>query len=170
MKIPVFILIILLSVSFSLKAQKNSRTLDTKSDKEILIGICDREGLTAKPFSKWFKKEYRRYHPKRKIINRIKKDSINKFDIVIVMATWCGDSQREVPRFYKILDKVNYDESKLIVMCVDRNKEAPKARISKLNIERVPTIIIYLRGKEIGRIIETPEKNLEEDLLKFIGR
>ncbi len=169
MKVIIITLIAVLSVNLSLKSQINLRTTDSKSDKEILIGICNREGLLEKPFGKWFKKGYRRYHPKKKVIKTIKENNLNEYDIVIVMATWCGDSRREVPRFYKLLDKVNYNEKKLIVMCVDRNKEAPKSRMSKLHIERVPTFIFYHNGKEIGRIIETPEKSLEADLLKLIN-
>jgi len=162
------LIIILVSLSFSSYSQINNRVLDEKSNKEILLGLCNKDGMLEKPFCSWFKKGYRRYHPKSKVIKQLQESNIYKVDIVIVMATWCGDSRREVPHFYKILDKINFDESKMVVMCVDRQKQAPKARISKLNIEKVPTFIFYLNGKEIGRIIETPENKLEEDLLNII--
>lgn len=159
---------ILLTISYSGFSQKNNRTIDKKSNKEILIGLCDKEGMLEKPFCSWFKKGYRRYHPKKKIIKQLQESNIYKVDIVLVMATWCGDSRTEVPNFYKILNEINFDENKMIVMCVDRNKEALKSIISKLNIKKVPTFIFYIDGKEIGRIIETPENRLEKDLLKII--
>jgi len=160
--------LVLLTISFGSFSQKNNRIIDKKSNKEILIGLCNKEGMLEKPFCSWFKKGYRKYYPKRKVVKQLKESNIYKVDIVVIMATWCGDSRREVPHFYKILNKINFDNSKMMVMCVDRNKEAPKSQISKLNIKKVPTFIFYLNGKEIGRIIETPENRLEEDLLKII--
>jgi hypothetical protein len=35
-------------------------------------------------------------------------------------------------------------------------------------IERVPTFIVYGDGREIGRIVETPEGSLEEHLVKIL--
>jgi hypothetical protein len=32
----------------------------------------------------------------------------------------------------------------------------------------VPTIIFYENGKELGRIVESPEKTLETDILKIL--
>jgi len=37
-----------------------------------------------------------------------------------------------------------------------------------LDILKVPTIIFYLKGKEIGRIVETPVKSLEKDMARII--
>jgi len=37
----------------------------------------------------------------------------------------------------------------------------------KFKIERIPTFIFLRNGKEIGRIIETPVKSLEEDWVQF---
>ena len=35
-------------------------------------------------------------------------------------------------------------------------------------VERVATIIVYRDGEEIGRVVETPEGLLEEDLLEIV--
>jgi ribosomal protein L30E len=37
-----------------------------------------------------------------------------------------------------------------------------------LKVERVPTFIFYRDGKEIGRIVENPQKSLVEDFLEII--
>ena len=39
-----------------------------------------------------------------------------------------------------------------------------------MNIERVPTFIIYRGEKEIGRIVETPKKSLERDLWNIVKK
>jgi hypothetical protein len=40
----------------------------------------------------------------------------------------------------------------------------------RYRVERVATIIVTRGGAEIGRIVETPEKSLEEDLLDILER
>ncbi len=86
------------------------------------------------------------------------------------MGTWCSDSRREVPRFYKILDELNYPEEKVELINVDRNKVGIENSVDSLNIELVPTFIIYSKGEEIGRIIETPKESLEKDLAKILNK
>ena len=85
------------------------------------------------------------------------------------MATWCGDSKREVPRFYKILDALNFSEKKMQVISVDRNKKAEGFDLTSMNITRVPTFIFYKENKEIGRITERPTKSLEEDMFAILS-
>jgi uncharacterized protein (DUF1015 family) len=48
---------------------------------------------------------------------------------------------------------------------VDRTKTVEKM---ELEIEKVPTFIVYRNGEEIGRIIETPIKSMEEDLYEIL--
>ena len=84
------------------------------------------------------------------------------------MGTWCSDSRREVPRFYKILDSLNFPSAKVKLIMVDRKKEAAGIDISPFNIELVPTMIFYNDGLEDGRIIETPKETLEKDLEEIL--
>jgi len=50
----------------------------------------------------------------------------------------------------------------------DNYKRSPNGEEWGLNILRVPTIIFYKNGREINRIIETPNKSLEADMLKIL--
>ncbi|MCU0370461.1 MAG: thioredoxin family protein [Bacteroidales bacterium] len=52
---------------------------------------------------------------------------------------------------------------------VNRDKEAGLVETINYNIQKVPTFIIYRKGREIGRIIETPYTTLEKDLLMFFS-
>jgi len=36
------------------------------------------------------------------------------------MGSWCGDSQEQVPKFYKIISLLNFDENKIQLIAVDR--------------------------------------------------
>jgi len=162
------ILLILFFVVSILSAQeKNKMIIDDKSGKPILIGICDREAFSDSNFAWWFNSEYKLYSPEEIIIDSIKNHN-NEFAITIVMGTWCSDSRREVPNFYKLLDLLKFPEDKITLINIDRKKDGINTDISKLNIELVPTFIIYINGNEIGRIIETPIESLEKDLLKIL--
>ena len=56
----------------------------------------------------------------------------------------------------------------LKMICVDRDKKAEGTEVGDLNIEFVPTFIIYKNDEEVGRIIEEPKVTLEEDLKQIL--
>ncbi len=165
-----FTIIFTLMVIVKSYGQDNEKSctvvIDEKSSKPMLIGLCSRENLTKDTsFSWWFDSEYDYYEPEDSILKLINLDSIK---IVCVMGTWCSDSRREVPHFYKILDLLNYDFGNLSLYCVDRKKQAAGFDIEQFVIERVPTFIFYKNNSEIGRIIESPQETLERDILKIL--
>ena len=51
---------------------------------------------------------------------------------------------------------------------MDRNKTTPDTYENGLNITNVPTFIFYEKGVEINRIVESPIKSLEEDMLEIL--
>ncbi len=160
-------LILVMLITASLFAQ-NKIMIEEKSGKPYLIGICNREAFSDSNFAWWFNSNYDQYQVDSSEVIELKKE-INNYDITIVMGTWCSDSRREVPRFYKILDAIDYPSDKLTLINVDRKMKSIANEVDKMNIEYVPTIIIYRNEKEIGRIIETPEDILEKDLLLIIN-
>ncbi len=166
----IFMILFFNSIFISLNAQEKDKSyqlvIDEKSSKPMLIGICSRENfLSDTSFSWWFEVEYEYYEPEDSIVKLINLDSIK---IICVLGTWCSDSRREVPHFYKILDALNFKDENLIVYCVDRQKKAEGYDIDQFVIERVPTFIFYRNDSEIGRIIESPQETLERDLLKIL--
>jgi thiol-disulfide isomerase/thioredoxin len=147
--------------------EKNKFVTDEKSGKPMLIGLCDRTAFADSNFSWWFNSEYDNYTPDSAEVLKLSK-VINDVKITIVMGTWCSDSRREVPRFFKILDKAGYNLQYLTLICVDRKKTTPTGEADKLDIKFVPTFIIYEDAEEINRIIETPKETLEKDLALIV--
>ena len=145
----------------------NQIVIDEMIDEEILYGYCDREGLTIEPFSEWFQTEYNYYEIDQKTLDMVNAELLVNVEIKIVLGTWCHDSQRELPRFYKIADYLDFDNYMLIG--VNRAKLAKDTEVDELNIELVPTFIFYNAGKEIGRIIESPIESLEKDIVEIIS-
>ena len=86
------------------------------------------------------------------------------------MGTWCPDSRREVPRFMKILNIWQFPATKLTFIGVDNAKLSPVGEYNSLDIQRVPTFIIYKNNIEAGRIIENPTTSLEQDIVNILNR
>lgn len=161
-----FLLILL--IAGSLTAQdKNKLIQDGESGKPMLIGICDRTAFADTNFAWWLNSEYDVYNLDTATLASIG-NKLNDYNLTVVMGSWCSDSRREVPRFYKVLDTLKYDQAKLKLICVNRDKNDPAGDTDKLNIEAVPTFIFYKDDKEIGRIVESPKETLEKDILKIV--
>lgn len=134
----------------------------------MLIGKADRKGLEMKEFSDWFDPGYKDYTPNKEVIEKLK-PLIKDVDITLFMGTWCEDSHRDVPHLYKILDELNYDESKMIVYAVSEEKTTPQGYEDGKNIIQVPTIIFYKNGKELGRIVEYSIYTVEQDMQDILS-
>ena len=84
------------------------------------------------------------------------------------MATWCGDSRRETPRFFKILDETGFNQNNFELIAVNKNKKTPDNLQEGFTIIRVPTFIFYKDSEEVGRYVEYPRETLEKDILKIV--
>ncbi|MEW6456288.1 MAG: thioredoxin family protein [Acidobacteriota bacterium] len=107
------------------------------------------------------------YVPKQEIVNQLK-DVKKEILIEVILGTWCPDSETHVCSFIKVIDLVSNKKIKVKYFGISRGKTEPEYLIKDKNILKVPTFIVYIDGKEKGRIIETPEKTIEEDLLNII--
>ncbi len=164
----VFILGIVLLYACS---EVNNKTFtNEKNGKKELIGTCTRSGFDQKEFAAWFKPEYESYMPDAETIEKLKKHSFKKIGIKIIFGTWCGDSRREMPRFYKIKDMANMPENSISLTAVDSDKNSGDSALKNIEFTRIPTFIFYKKGKEIGRIVESCEASLEKDMLAILEK
>lgn len=90
-------------------------------------------------------------------------------EVVVVLGTWCSDSKQHVPRFLKIADLSGIAPSRITYYGVDRSKKSADGVTDQYRIELVPTFIFFKKGKEIGRITESPRNSLEEDILSILA-
>ena len=139
----------------------------------ILVGQLNRKAWEKKAYQDWFMREYQAYQLNEALLSDIQ-PVIESFDILVFLGTWCSDSRREVPRFYKIMDYLSFNEDQLHVIALDnhtdRYKQSPQHEEIGWEIEFVPTIILLRDGIEIGRITESPILTLEEDLWTILRR
>lgn len=146
----------------------NKEIMDPSINKRVMVGYCNKDGLEKGVFGEFFNPEFEKYKPSKRFIKRLT-PIIGQIEFTLVLGSWCGDSQKQVPRFYKVLKEAAYSDKRVKAIGVNREKLAILVDIKNLNIERVPTIIVYKNGLEIGRIVETPEKSIEKNLWKIIS-
>lgn len=90
-------------------------------------------------------------------------------EVTVFLGTWCGDSRREVPRFWKAVDLAGANVPFTIhYIGVDRQKKEPSAPVTNNNILYVPTFIVSREGREVGRIVEESPHGIEKDLLALL--
>lgn len=139
----------------------------------ILVGQINHEAWQMESYKYWFDHEYQAYDLDEATLSNLN-FSEKGLSVKVFLGTWCSDSQREVPRLYKILDYLAFDKAQLDVVGLDnhpdRYKQSPLGEEKVWNIEYVPTIIILKEGVEIGRIVESPVVSLEKDLLEILLR
>ncbi|HCC71186.1 MAG TPA: thiol reductase thioredoxin [Bacteroidales bacterium] len=134
-----------------------------------LLGDFSYSSLLNEPHDSWFDSEFNDYNIDDQAFIEIDRKGLGDIDIVVVLGTWCSDSRREVPRFMKIIESLQYDKKRMRFIGVDSYKEAPVQDYESLNIERVPTFIFYNNKNELGRIIEYPVASLEMDMLQILN-
>lgn len=168
----VFLLpIVLFFLVCSCLGQSINKVIIEPSGKEILLGEITKEGLQTNSFATWFIPNYKEYIVDVTNLKKIK-SKLRKYEIQVFLGTWCGDSRREVPRFFKILDALSFPEEKLETIALNHTKEqykkSPTGEEKGLDIIKVPTFVFYKKGKEVNRIVESPIESLEKDILSVL--
>jgi thiol-disulfide isomerase/thioredoxin len=133
------------------------------------IGQLTKDELMNSAETDWFKKGYNSYTPDQAAVGYLR--GIRPHIKVIAFGgTWCDDTHRELPHFYKIMDAAGIHEVNITVYSVDREKRSAAVDTKKYSLRRVPTFIVYYDGIEKGRVDETPAITLENDLVKILKR
>ena len=146
----------------------NGIIAQTKEDRNgNLVGKLEKIDFLQGKFKSWFEPEYKEYQPSKSALKKIRKN-IDGISIKVFMGTWCHDSHREIPRFYKIMEAVEMNVENIEVIGLTRGKRTPDDLQEGYNIKNTPSFIFYKGEKEIGRYIEQPRKSMEKDFLKII--
>lgn len=90
-------------------------------------------------------------------------------EVTVFLGTWCGDSGREVPRFWRALDEAgDAVPFQVRYIAVDEEKKQPAEAVTGNDIRYVPTFIVRREGREVGRIVEESPNGIEKDLLALL--
>ncbi len=164
---------VLLILSFAWLQTIAQEPARTPAANPKLIGIIRRAELEKEPYKAWFTAQYDHYTVQTGIIAPFA-SKLRQKQIIIFMGTWCGDTRREIPRFLRILDEMNFPSENLKLVCLDNEtpfyKQCPGNPEKGLGIHRVPTVLVMDNGTEAGRITEFPVISLEQDLTNILNR
>lgn len=131
-----------------------------------LVGLVSRADLEG--YVTWKELRAQDYTPDAGSLAAIRKLG-SGVEVVAIVATWCPDSKRDVPRFFKIADLAGFPLSAVKMVAVDRTKKDADGLTEKLAVTRVPTFVFFRDGNEVGRITERPIATLEVDMAAILG-
>ncbi len=137
----------------------------------VLVGRLAWRDLEALPG--WVE-EQTAYLPDSASVDRLAA-AAGRYRIVTILATWCSDSEREVPRLQRVFSDVGGDRFTHVMVGVDRTKRIHDPEVvADLGgdpvVDLVPTILVFDEaGLELGRIVETAEQPVEELIADFVA-
>jgi thiol-disulfide isomerase/thioredoxin len=133
-----------------------------------LLGHVTREQIRA--YDPWKRLFVDPYVPDAAAVATIRANA-DGIAVLLIVATWCPDSKREVPRFFAIMDGVGFRESQLTMVGVDRTKKDTEGLTEKWGVTRVPTFVFLRNGQEVGRVVErTPAgATLEGEIARVLA-
>jgi thiol-disulfide isomerase/thioredoxin len=133
-----------------------------------LLGTVTREDL--KSYASWKDLFTTGYTPDPAAVAAIKANA-KDVTVVLVLATWCPDSKRELPRYFAIMDAAGIGDTTLTSVGVDRSKKDAGGLTEKWGITRVPTFVFLRNGQEIGRFVERvpPGSTLEAEIARILS-
>jgi thiol-disulfide isomerase/thioredoxin len=113
-----------------------------------------------------FAEEYHRSEPSEDALDKMR--ALEGKSLVVLFGTWCHDSEREVPRLLKLIDRSGVKLDTLQLVAVDYNKADPNGVAVQYNLRYTATIIVKDQHKELGRIVERPKVSLADDFWEMV--
>jgi thiol-disulfide isomerase/thioredoxin len=131
------------------------------------FGEFSRDQLENSTHNSWFVENNNAHSLNEALISQI--DSLfYDIEVTIYMGTWCEDSQREVPGFFKIIDALEANDQIQPIIGLNEDKVSHDGSAEQAGITNVPTFIFSKDGEEINRIVEFPIISLEQDILDIL--
>jgi thiol-disulfide isomerase/thioredoxin len=157
-------------ISLSAMAQSDfDISKDAENGAVVYKGAFSIDAMQKETTFSWMDNGINSYKPNEKDVAYLK-TNLPAYKMVVVLGTWCEDSQNLVPKLYKTLQESSYPMSQLQMFGADRAKHTKNNEHEQYNIKFVPTIILIKDGKEAGRIVETVQKSIEADLVSLIEK
>lgn len=159
MRIHWILISLFLIISFQACSKQQKSQKVQRNDIEMLYGPITLEQLYF-DYPKW--REIQSAYQSDTILVKKLSELDGHFEVKIFLATWCSDSRREVPAFFKILAEAKF-KINTQMWALDRELKLDDNLPQEYDIQRVATFIFYRDGIELGRIEESPNALLLED-------
>src|SRR5262245_32905127 len=140
---------------------------EEKSDDHnfLPLGIISKKDILAG--RNIYNQNYVDYVPKSDPVQAIHNCS-QPIEVKVIFGDWCKDSKKYIPAFIKTMEFADNKGIQIVYINIDRQKKEPADLIQGLDIQQVPTFIVYSEGKETGRIVESPKVSIEQDFADLL--
>jgi len=88
--------------------------------------------------------------------------------IRVFLGTWDENGKAPIAAFIKTIEMAFNPAIEVEWIGVSRNLKEPAETLRAYGVDKVPTFIVWVDGKERGRIVESPTDTLEEDLASVL--
>ena len=131
-----------------------------------VVGFTTPEDV-RKAHAKWRETyEQTKAHEKAKEHLRGAKEGI---ELTVIFGTWCDDCMREVPQLWRDLEALGEGANiKLFYVGVDDAFGSGDADLSAYRPDAIPSFVVSMNGRELGRVVERPATTLSNDLGRLI--
>jgi hypothetical protein len=136
---------------------------------KIVTGRIFPSMLESDSSFEWYGKNYAAFIPDSSSIVVLSAEAKN-IHFIVFGGTWCSDTKRELPKFFKTASLAHIPESNIELYGVGRSKKSSDGLTEKYHVTNVPTFIVLSDGKEIGRIVEQPEEGIEFNLVHILQK
>jgi thiol-disulfide isomerase/thioredoxin len=136
---------------------------------KIITGRFTPSVLESDSSFPWYNQNFASFTPDSASVSFLSK-AAKDVHFVVVGGTWCGDTKRELPKFFKTVSLAHIPAANIELYGVDRSKKSKDGFTEKYNIVNVPTFILLSEGKEIGRIVESARKSIETDMVDILQK
>lgn len=109
------------------------------------------------------------YAPAPEAVDRLRTFS-REVLVEVVLGTWCSDSKAHVSEFLKVIEVVDNPLVRATYVAVPEDKSKRSPYLQGKDIVKIPTFIVFVEGVEKGRIVETPARTIEDDLVVLIEK
>jgi len=146
---------------------------DPQNERVVYKGLFSRRDMEGEPTFSWLPTGIEEYTPNDAAVSVLEKN-LPSYQLLIFVGTWCGDTKDLLPKLFKVLQQANIATDDLMMVGMDREKTTitreGKRLVRKYKAKSLPTfVVIDGNGDEVGRIVESANKNVEEDLVAIIS-
>ena len=103
------------------------------------FGEFSRDQLENSTHNNWFLENYNAHPLNKALVSQI--DSLfDDIEVTIYMGTWCEDSQREVPGFFKIIDALEANDQVQPIVGLNEDKVSHDGSAEQAGVTNVPPL------------------------------
>jgi hypothetical protein len=138
-----------------------------KDGSKMLVGTSDKSTLMNDKAFGWFRKGYDNYKPDALSVKTISRMAAS-LHIEAFGGTWCSDTHELLRGLYKAMDAAKVPDGQITLHLVNRDKKTKDGSSAKYQIANVPTFIVLIGDKQLGRVVENAKTSIEADIAAML--